>query len=529
MNQKMAMASNMTWILIDEHGHRLSLTGGMMRIGRGQDNDLVLPDANISNRHAQLEILPDRVLLSDLGSTNGTFVNGHPISSRTILRSGDEIRFGRFRRFSLEGEANPEGDAAHVALLAGPGWEYPLRPGTYRIGRAPDVDIRLDGPGVSNFHAVLTVSSAEAMLHDQNSTNGTFVDGVRISRTLLRDGQQVCCHKVCFRFFRSIGRNQDHPPLSPPPFSSPRRPVVDPPRNHGSLLLLAFLGLAVILLAGVLVFTPRQPPVPVSQGGGAQVLPPQSQRQPAPDAERTRVERPGRPVSQGDGYRTQQPEAVRQPDQGAQRVLREREEIARRVDQIVNDREFIQRLARVNEISRAGAGHLDKAAGLMSHATTLSDQIDGSMVGKAALTAAGLRGVPDTLRTLNREVQGAAALVRELEETSRLLPRQMEQYQRTGSPQDLRTMVGTAGQGARRVSQANQSIAGFQRTLTQGHQVLQTLANVASTLDLQAAVRGLNEAVSSLDAAQGQLRQLDGMLARDLENFRTLEAAGSSP
>ena len=62
-------------------------------IGRGPDNMIVIDDPSVSNRHALLEMSGDNYRLKDLDSTNGTKVNGVPITE-TLLRFDDRIRFG---------------------------------------------------------------------------------------------------------------------------------------------------------------------------------------------------------------------------------------------------------------------------------------------------------------------------------------------------------------------------------------------------------------------------------------------------
>src|SRR5260370_32036831 len=62
-------------------------------IGRAPDNMIVIDDPSVSNRHAQLELSSDTYRLKDLDSTNGTKVNGVPIT-QTALRFEDRIRFG---------------------------------------------------------------------------------------------------------------------------------------------------------------------------------------------------------------------------------------------------------------------------------------------------------------------------------------------------------------------------------------------------------------------------------------------------
>lgn len=63
-------------------------------IGRESDSDVQLNDDRVSRAHAKLQDHSGRVILTDLGSTNGTRVNGHPIQMR-VMQHGDVILIGR--------------------------------------------------------------------------------------------------------------------------------------------------------------------------------------------------------------------------------------------------------------------------------------------------------------------------------------------------------------------------------------------------------------------------------------------------
>jgi hypothetical protein len=65
-------------------------------IGRLPECDVVLPDSNVSRRHAELARKGDGVFVTDLGSTNGTRVNGTPVREQ-LLASGDEVTVGSTR------------------------------------------------------------------------------------------------------------------------------------------------------------------------------------------------------------------------------------------------------------------------------------------------------------------------------------------------------------------------------------------------------------------------------------------------
>jgi hypothetical protein len=72
------------------------LHGGVLTIGRGRDNDLVLGDPRVSRRHARIQARQGRLVLSDLDSRNGTQVNGAPIEE-VAIGLGDEILVGDTR------------------------------------------------------------------------------------------------------------------------------------------------------------------------------------------------------------------------------------------------------------------------------------------------------------------------------------------------------------------------------------------------------------------------------------------------
>jgi adenylate cyclase len=75
----------------------LSLTGGTCwTVGRGEENDFMLDDRWISRNHAMLQSMETgEVYLIDLGSRNGSFVNGRRVSVPVTLRSGDRLTFGQ--------------------------------------------------------------------------------------------------------------------------------------------------------------------------------------------------------------------------------------------------------------------------------------------------------------------------------------------------------------------------------------------------------------------------------------------------
>ena len=69
--------------------------GPVTRLGRREDNNIVLDDDSVSAAHALVVLKDGRWWVRDVGSTNGTIVNGTPIKAETVLNEGDELQVGQ--------------------------------------------------------------------------------------------------------------------------------------------------------------------------------------------------------------------------------------------------------------------------------------------------------------------------------------------------------------------------------------------------------------------------------------------------
>lgn len=108
-------------ILLTDEGRRvLPLTKSRTTVGRAGDQDLSLSDRKVSGAHALLEKSGAQFRVRDLGSTNGTYVNGVLVEGLSPLRIGDEVRFGNTRALFTDRDPNtvdwPGSDSDSILL-----------------------------------------------------------------------------------------------------------------------------------------------------------------------------------------------------------------------------------------------------------------------------------------------------------------------------------------------------------------------------------------------------------------------------
>lgn len=101
-------------------GDEIPITRRVTKIGRRPDNDIVIDQPTLSGQHAVLEVRDGVYYLSDLRSTNGTFVNEQRLSEATVLRHGDILRFDKYKyafEDVLEGDATQHATSGDETMV----------------------------------------------------------------------------------------------------------------------------------------------------------------------------------------------------------------------------------------------------------------------------------------------------------------------------------------------------------------------------------------------------------------------------
>src|SRR5690606_6067166 len=97
-------------------------------------------------------------------------------------------------------EVAPDGLARLLARVDGPGEVVHVLGRKTTIGRTPDNDLQINAKYISRHHAVVLAGPTLTIVEDLNSTNGVYVNGKRVTREALADGDQVMIGKAKFRF-----------------------------------------------------------------------------------------------------------------------------------------------------------------------------------------------------------------------------------------------------------------------------------------------------------------------------------------
>jgi len=160
-------------------------------VGRDPDCDFVLDAPMVSARHLQVTPVQGGLEVQDLESTNGTYLGSrnHRLDGPARVRRGDVVFLGSYRlpvavlieKLRLD-EPGVVGKPTQVTVV-----QHPLV-----LGRDPDCDLVVDRPQVSAHHARLSPLGGGAFrVEDLGTTNGTFIDGERVTEGILRPGSAL--------------------------------------------------------------------------------------------------------------------------------------------------------------------------------------------------------------------------------------------------------------------------------------------------------------------------------------------------
>lgn len=231
------------------------LPEGETILGRDDGCGICIPDGSLSKRHARLTRRGRRVSVQDLGSRNGTVVDGVPLTGdeRRRILPGVRLECGKVALELLA--ARPE----HRLVLLEDGavssvWDLIDQP--LGLGSLPENEVVLGGEGVSRQHARLVPEAGGWVVEDLGSRNGVLVEGERVSRHRLEPGQRLQIGRAQLRF----------EPIPPDPLRSLRELLEERAPEDGPALRAALAGVGLLLVLVVALWLGSPPPPPPDEG-----------------------------------------------------------------------------------------------------------------------------------------------------------------------------------------------------------------------------------------------------------------------
>ncbi len=201
---------------------RMEIWKDCTTIGRSRECDIFLEDLAVHRKQASILFTASGYVLRDDNGSSDCFVNEQPVSER-LLSDGDVMRFGntkltfyghegtrpfqlatsRGRESKLTKKADPNDSTIaklDLSNMRGMIRSFEL-PSEMTIGRSRDCDIFLEDLAVSRLHATIReVGDGSYEIEDHHSAAGTFVNGMRITRYQLIEGDivQIGLNKLIF-------------------------------------------------------------------------------------------------------------------------------------------------------------------------------------------------------------------------------------------------------------------------------------------------------------------------------------------
>lgn len=167
----------------------------ILTVGRDFENDVVLDLPMVSSRHALVTIDEHRIVVQDLKTTNGTWLNSmeQRLTAATEVTASDVLYFGSYRVTVKRLLAHADGDHQKDIL-------YKVENEPITLGRGPECDVILDHPLISARHAQLLPVEEGTLIQRPNEGGKIRVNGQLVDQHLLEPGDKVMLGPFLLRY-----------------------------------------------------------------------------------------------------------------------------------------------------------------------------------------------------------------------------------------------------------------------------------------------------------------------------------------
>ncbi|MCL6417551.1 FHA domain-containing protein [Aestuariirhabdus sp. Z084] len=191
----------------DNQGIARWLVDARMRIGSSSENDFVIADDSVAGNHAELRVKDEEIALVRVDTSAVLSVNGRDVKKAVLTKAGDLICVGSVElelvdpKDGFVPKVKPANNDKQWSIKA---MDASLPDRTFAInkamviGRSADCQISISSSHLSRRHAELSLLDGRLMVKDLGSSNGTYVNGKRVTEACLKRGDLVGFDKLMF-------------------------------------------------------------------------------------------------------------------------------------------------------------------------------------------------------------------------------------------------------------------------------------------------------------------------------------------
>ena len=201
----------------DRRQEAIWLVDPLFTIGRSPQNSLVIDDANVTDFHAEIHNKNNKVFILSKDKNARLYINNEKTIKAKQLTPGDIIKLGSIELDVIDPQSTQYQSSLGLKPAKAPEWKlkstaswmenqlFPIK-GKIVLGRDPSCDISIPVEHLSRRHVECEVKGGKLLIRDLDSSNGTYLNGNRITESHAKPGDKI---KVDVISFEVVGPQAD--------------------------------------------------------------------------------------------------------------------------------------------------------------------------------------------------------------------------------------------------------------------------------------------------------------------------------
>jgi len=201
----------------DRRQEAIWLVDPLFTIGSAPENSLVINDTNIADFHAEIQNENNKVVLLSRDKGAALYINNEKVTKAKQLNPGDIIKLGNIELDVIDPQSTQYQSSLGLKPAKTPEWKlkstaswmenqlFPIE-GKTVLGREANCDISIPVEHLSRRHVEFEIKGGKLLIRDLDSSNGTFLNGNRITESYAKPGDKI---KVDVISFEVIGPQAD--------------------------------------------------------------------------------------------------------------------------------------------------------------------------------------------------------------------------------------------------------------------------------------------------------------------------------